>query len=201
MENVPASGTRVTLLGRLRIDPVREKPGLSLSVITVRGSMAGAETVGCSQPLRGHHAKRVIASRRPTPRIFLRSQPQLPRWLKTLTMHALSDYLKGREHPAGQRRQRRALQMLHELEAREDLLKHLQDRVRSGVAGRGEPHALFGCASRHANVGGLPPDGTRGPFRSRCRRTHSDAGGPGLRRPPPRAKDASRRDCPTRRGR
>lgn len=128
MENVPVSGTRVTLLGRLRSDPANPKTwGEFVEHYGPRiygwCRGRGLQEADC-EDITQNVLLRLAAKLREFSYDPSRS---FRAWLKTLTMHALSDYLKTRHRPGQGSGDSNALRMLNEVEAREDLLKHLQE--------------------------------------------------------------------------
>jgi RNA polymerase sigma-70 factor (ECF subfamily) len=128
MEDAQASGTRVTLLGRLRRDPANQQawaefvehygPRIFSWCRKWRLQDADAEDVTQSVLLRLAEKLRDFTY---DPSRSFRA------WLKTLTTHALSDYVRVRERPGKGSGDSDVGRMLQNLEAREDLIKHLEE--------------------------------------------------------------------------
>lgn len=122
------SGTRITLLGRLRRDPASPRaweefvehygPRIFGWCRKWRLQDADAEDVTQSVLLRLAEKLRDFSY---DPTRSFRA------WLKTLTLHALSDYIRGRERPGRGSGDSDIGRMLQNVEAREDLVKQLEE--------------------------------------------------------------------------
>src|SRR5205809_7722815 len=122
------SGTRVSLLGRLRRDPTNqavwdafvEHYGGKIYAWCRRWSLQEADARDVTQNVLLKLAEKMRDFRYDPARSFRA-------WLKTVAQHAWSDFLKGRQrHPQGSGDTDR-LEMLHAVQARDDLLRQLDE--------------------------------------------------------------------------
>jgi RNA polymerase sigma factor (sigma-70 family) len=127
MENFPVSGTRVTLLGRLRSDPANPQTwgefvahyGPRIYGWCRKWHLQDADCEDVTQNVLLRLAGKLREFSYDPTRSFRA-------WLKTLTVHALSDFVKSRERGGQGSGDSGAFRMLQNLEAREDLLQHLE---------------------------------------------------------------------------
>ena len=121
------SGTRVTLLGRLRRDPSNqaiwaefvEHYGTKIFAWCRKWGLQEADAQDVTQNVLLKLADKMQTFTYDPSRSFRA-------WLKTLTHHAWSDYLEGRQRPGQGSGDSRVLDMLHSVEVRADLLQHLE---------------------------------------------------------------------------
>ncbi|OAI42238.1 RNA polymerase subunit sigma [Planctomycetaceae bacterium SCGC AG-212-D15] len=128
MENVPGSGTRITLLGRLRRDPSNPQAwgefvaqyGPRIYGWCRKWHLQDADCEDVTQNVLLRLADKIRDFTYDPSRSFRA-------WLKTLTLHALSDFVKTRERPGHGSGDSGVVHMLDSVEAREDLVKHLEE--------------------------------------------------------------------------
>jgi RNA polymerase sigma-70 factor (ECF subfamily) len=129
MENLPASGTRITLLGRLRKDPANPKVweefvshyGPRVYGWCKKWQLQDADCEDVTQNVLLRLADKMREFSYDPTRSFRA-------WLKTLTLHALSDFVKARERPGQGSGDSNVGHMLLSVEAREDLARHLEEQ-------------------------------------------------------------------------
>jgi RNA polymerase sigma factor (sigma-70 family) len=122
------SGTRVTLLGRLRHDPTDqavwaefvEHYGGKIFRWCRKWNLQEADAQDVTQNVLLKLAEKLRDFQYDASRSFRA-------WLKTLTHHAWSDFVEGRQRPGLGSGDSRVGVLLHSLEAREDLLKQLDE--------------------------------------------------------------------------
>jgi len=128
MAGSPDSETRVTLLGRLRRDPVNQDAWSEFVELYGRmvygwcrkWSLQEADAQDVTQTVLLKLAQHMKDFAYDPSRSFRA-------WLKTLTHHAWSDFLEGQRRPGRGSGDTEVLQLLDTSEAREDLLKHLEE--------------------------------------------------------------------------
>jgi RNA polymerase sigma factor (sigma-70 family) len=121
------SGTRVSLLGRLRLDPNNqtawgefvEHYGGKIYTWCRKWNLQEADAQDVTQNVLLKLAQKLREFSYDPTRSFRA-------WLKTLTRHALSDYLESQHRPGLGSGDSNVAGMLHSVEAREDLVKHLE---------------------------------------------------------------------------
>jgi RNA polymerase sigma-70 factor (ECF subfamily) len=121
------SMTRVTLLGRLRHDPTNqaiwaefvEHYGPRVFTWCRKWSLQEADAQDVTQNVLLKLADKMRTFHYDPSRSFRA-------WLKTLTHHAWSDYLESRQRPGLGSGDSRVADMLHSVEARADLVQHLE---------------------------------------------------------------------------
>jgi RNA polymerase sigma-70 factor (ECF subfamily) len=122
------SGTRVTLLGRLRRDPTNqaaweefvEHYGRKIYVWCLRWNLQEADAQDVTQNVLLKLAGKMREFEYDSGRSFRA-------WLKTIARYACSDFLEGRSHPGQGSGDSRVNRMLKSVEARKDLLKELDE--------------------------------------------------------------------------
>jgi RNA polymerase sigma-70 factor (ECF subfamily) len=121
------SGTRITLLGRLRRDPTNqaawaefvEHYGSKIYGWCRKWNLQEADAQDVTQNVLLKLAQKLREFTYDPERSFRA-------WLKTLTYHAWSDFLESRQRPGLGSGDSRVGDMLHSVEARDDLVKHLE---------------------------------------------------------------------------
>src|SRR5215831_4368352 len=121
------SGTRITLLGRLRRDPTNqaawgefvEHYGRKIYGWCRKWNLQEADAQDVTQNVLLKLAQKLREFTYDPSRCFRA-------WLKTLTRHALSDFLESRQRPGLGSGDSRVGDMLRSVEAREDLVSHLE---------------------------------------------------------------------------
>jgi RNA polymerase sigma factor (sigma-70 family) len=121
------SGTRITLLGRLRRDPSNqaawgefvEHYGAKIYGWCRKWNLQEADAQDVTQNVLLKLAQKLREFTYDPSRSFRA-------WLKTLTHHAWSDYLETRQRPGLGSGDSQVGAMLHSIEARDDLVKHLE---------------------------------------------------------------------------
>jgi RNA polymerase sigma factor (sigma-70 family) len=121
------SGTRISLLGRLRKDPGDQAAwselvahyGGKIHAWCLRWGLQEADSQDVTQDVLLKLAKAMHDFHYDPSRSFRA-------WLKTLTNHALSDFLESRPRSAQGSGDSQVLDMLHSVEARADLLQRLE---------------------------------------------------------------------------
>jgi len=121
------SMTRVTLLGRLRRDPTNQTIwsefvdhyGPKIFLWCRKWSLQEADAQDVTQNVLLKLADKMRTFHYDPSRSFRA-------WLKTLTHHAWSDYLESRQRPGLGSGDSRVVDMLHSVEARADLMQHLE---------------------------------------------------------------------------
>jgi RNA polymerase sigma-70 factor (ECF subfamily) len=122
------SGTRVTLLGRLRRDPTNqaaweefvEHYGRKIYVWCLKWNLQEADAQDVTQNVLLKLAGKMRDFEYDSSRSFRA-------WLKTIARYACSDFLEDRAHPGQGSGDSRVNRMLKNVEAREDLLKQLEE--------------------------------------------------------------------------
>jgi RNA polymerase sigma-70 factor (ECF subfamily) len=122
------SETRITLLGRLRRDPTNqeawgefvEQYGRKIYGWCRKWSLQEADAQDVTQNVLLKLAQKLREFTYDPSRSFRA-------WLKTLTYHAWTDFLEGRARPGRGSGDSGVGQMLHTVEARDDLVKHLEE--------------------------------------------------------------------------
>ena len=130
MERAQDSGTRITLLGRLRRDPTNQAAwaefvdhyGRKVYGWCLKWNLQEADAQDVTQNVLLKLAEKLRDFTYDPSRSFRA-------WLKTLVRHAVVDYLEGRNRPGLGAGGSGVVQMLQSIEAREDLLKHLEQEV------------------------------------------------------------------------
>ena len=128
MEVRPDSGTRVTLLGRLRRDPTDQAAwaefvdqyGPRIYTWCRKWNLQEADAQDVTQNVLLKLARKMGEFTYDPSRSFRA-------WLKTLTHHAWSDFLESRARPGLGSGDSHAADILHSLEAREDLVRQLEE--------------------------------------------------------------------------
>lgn len=126
MTGMQDSGTRVSLLGRLRLDPNNQAAwgefvdhyGGKIYTWCRKWNLQEADAQDVTQNVLLKLAHKLREFSYDPTRSFRA-------WLKTLTRHALSDFLESQRRPGRGSGDSAVGNMLHSVEAREDLLKHL----------------------------------------------------------------------------
>lgn len=121
------SATRVTLLGRLRLDPTNqtiwtefvEHYGPKIFNWCRKWGLQEADAQDVTQNVLLKLADKIRTFQYDPARSFRA-------WLKTLTHHAWSDYLESQQRPGRGSGDSRIVNMLHSVEARADLVQHLE---------------------------------------------------------------------------
>lgn len=121
------SATRVTLLGRLRLDPSNqtiwsefvEHYGPKIFNWCRKWGLQEADAQDVTQNVLLKLADKIRTFQYDPARSFRA-------WLKTLTHHAWSDYLESQQRPGRGSGDSRIVNMLHSVEARADLVQHLE---------------------------------------------------------------------------
>jgi RNA polymerase sigma factor (sigma-70 family) len=127
MRGTHDSGTRITLLGRLRRDPTNqaawgefvEHYGAKIYGWCRKWNLQEADAQDVTQNVLLKLAQKLREFTYDPSRSFRA-------WLKTLTHHAWSDYLEIRQRPGLGSGDSQVGAMLHSVEARDDLVKHLE---------------------------------------------------------------------------
>ena len=121
------SGTHVTLLGRLRRDPSNQAIWAEFIEHYGPRIFAWCRKWGLQEADAQDVTQNVLLKLADKMRTFTYDPSRSFRaWLKTLTHHAWSDYLEVRQRPGQGSGDSQVLEMLHSVEAREDLVKHLE---------------------------------------------------------------------------
>ncbi|HEY7426955.1 MAG TPA: sigma-70 family RNA polymerase sigma factor [Gemmataceae bacterium] len=121
------SGTRITLLGRLRRDPANQAIWSEFVDHYGPKIYAWCSKWGLQEADAQDVTQNVLLKLADKMRTFTYDPSRSFRaWLKTLTHHAWSDYLESRQRPGQGSGDSRVADMLHSVEAREDLLQHLE---------------------------------------------------------------------------
>jgi RNA polymerase sigma-70 factor (ECF subfamily) len=127
MDGMQDSGTRITLLGRLRRDPSDQRAwgefvehyGSKIYGWCRKWNLQEADAEDVTQNVLLKLAQKLREFAYDPSRSFRA-------WLKTLTRHALSDFLESRPRSGLGSGDSQVADMLQCLEAREDLVKHLE---------------------------------------------------------------------------
>src|ERR1700675_2520097 len=127
MAGMPDSGTRITLLGRLRHEPDNqaawgefvEHYGSKIYGWCRKWNLQEADAQDVTQNVLLKLAQKLREFSYDPSRSFRA-------WLKTLTHHAWSDFLESQQRPGWGSGDNRVDDMLHSVEARADLVKHLE---------------------------------------------------------------------------
>jgi RNA polymerase sigma-70 factor (ECF subfamily) len=122
------SGTRITLLGRLRRDPTNQTAwaefvdhyGAKVYHWCRRWGLQEADAQDVTQNVLLKLARKMSEFTYDPSRSFRA-------WLKTLTNHACSDFLESRQRPGRGSGDSQAADILQNVEAREDLVKQLEE--------------------------------------------------------------------------
>jgi RNA polymerase sigma-70 factor (ECF subfamily) len=128
MGRPPDSGTRITLLGRLRRDPTNpavweefvEHYGGKVYAWCRKWKLQDADAQDVTQNVLLKLAKQMRQFTYDPSRSFRA-------WLKTLTYHAWTDFLKSSQRPGAGSGDSQVESVLHSVEARTDLVKHLDE--------------------------------------------------------------------------
>jgi RNA polymerase sigma-70 factor (ECF subfamily) len=128
MEALPDSGTRITLLGRLRRDPTNQAAwaefvdqyGPRIYAWCRKWNLQEADAQDVTQNVLLKLARKMGEFTYDPSRSFRA-------WLKTLTHHAWSDFLESRRRPGLGSGDSDAAAMLNSVEAREDLVRQLEE--------------------------------------------------------------------------
>jgi RNA polymerase sigma factor (sigma-70 family) len=128
MAGMPDSGTRITLLGRLRHDPTNqaawgefvEHYGSKIYGWCRKWNLQEADAQDVTQNVLLKLAKKLQEFSYDPTRSFRA-------WLKTLTHHAWSDFVESQHRPGLGSGDSRVGNMLQSVEARDDLVKHLEE--------------------------------------------------------------------------
>ena len=147
MDRMHDSGTRVTLLGRLRRDPTNqaiwaefvEHYGAKIFTWCRKWNLQEADAQDVTQNVLLKLADKMRTFHYDPSRSFRA-------WLKTLTHHAWSDFLESRQRPGRGSGDSQVADMLHSLEARDDLVQHLEAEFDRELLG-GSDGASASCAS------------------------------------------------------
>src|SRR5438309_2004887 len=127
MAGTPDSGTRISLLGRLRLDPGNQEAwsefvehyGPKIYGWCRKWSLQEADAQDVTQNVLLRLAQKLREFTYDPARSFRA-------WLKTLTQHAWSDYVESRQKPGLGSGDSSVAEMLQNLAARDDLVKHLE---------------------------------------------------------------------------
>jgi RNA polymerase sigma-70 factor (ECF subfamily) len=127
MDAAQDSGTRITLLGRLRRDPTNQQAwgqfvehyGSKIYEWCRRWHLQEADAQDVTQNVL---LKLAVKLREFT----YDPQRSFRAWLKTITYHAWSDFLESRQRPGLGSGDSQVGDMLRSVEARDDLVKHLE---------------------------------------------------------------------------
>lgn len=127
MDRTHDSGTRVTLLGRLRRDPTNqatwaefvEHYGPKIFSWCRKWNLQEADAQDVTQNVLLKLADKMRTFQYDPSRSFRA-------WLKTLTHHAWSDFLESRQRPGLGSGDSQVANMLNNVEARADLMQHLE---------------------------------------------------------------------------
>ena len=127
MENMADSGTRITLLGRLRRDPTNQKAwgefvdqyGPKIMGWCQRWNLQEADAQDVTQNVLLKLAEK-LRDFTYDPKGSFRA------WLKTVALHACSDFMESRNKPGLGSGDSQVGQFLQNTEARDDLVKHLE---------------------------------------------------------------------------
>lgn len=127
MDRMNDSKTRVTLLGRLRRDPTNqaiwaefvEHYGPKIYSWCRKWNLQDADAQDVTQNVLLKLADKMRTFQYDSSRSFRA-------WLKTLTHHAWSDFLEARQRPGRGSGDSQVADMLHSVEARADLVQHLE---------------------------------------------------------------------------
>jgi RNA polymerase sigma-70 factor (ECF subfamily) len=128
MDGLPDSGTRITLLGRLRRDPTNQAAwaefvdhyGARIYAWCRKWGLQEADAQDVTQNVLLKLARKMGEFTYDPSRSFRA-------WLKTLTHHAWSDFLESRARPGLGSGDSQALDTLNSLAAREDLVRQLEE--------------------------------------------------------------------------
>src|SRR5437763_10876499 len=128
MEALAESGTRITLLGRLRRDPTNQAAwaefvdhyGAKVYAWCRKWNLQEADAQDVTQNVLLKLARKMGEFTYDPSRSFRA-------WLKTLTHHAWSDFLESRARPGLGSGDSHAADILHSVEAREDLVRQLDE--------------------------------------------------------------------------
>jgi RNA polymerase sigma-70 factor (ECF subfamily) len=128
MESLPDSGTRITLLGRLRRDPTNQAAwaefvdhyGPRIYAWCRKWNLQEADAQDVTQNVLLKLARKMGEFAYDPSRSFRA-------WLKTLTYHAWADFLDGRRRPGQGSGDSQTLDILNRVEAREDLVRQLEE--------------------------------------------------------------------------
>jgi RNA polymerase sigma factor (sigma-70 family) len=128
MDGLPESGTRITLLGRLRRDPTNQAAwaefvdhyGPKIYAWCRKWDLQEADAQDVTQNVLLKLARKMSEFVYDPSRSFRA-------WLKTLTYHAWSDFLDSRRRPGLGSGDSHTAEILHSVEAREDLVRRLEE--------------------------------------------------------------------------
>jgi RNA polymerase sigma factor (sigma-70 family) len=128
MDGLPESGTRITLLGKLRRDPTNEAAwaefvdlyGAKVYAWCRKWNLQEADAQDVTQNVLLKLARKMGEFVYDPSRSFRA-------WLKTLTYHAWSDFLESRRRPGLGSGDSHIVDILNSLEAREDLVRQLEE--------------------------------------------------------------------------
>ena len=128
MDGTYDSGTRITLLGRLRRDPANEAAwgefvahyGTKVYGWCRKWGLQEADAEDVAQDVLLRLARKMRDFTYDPARSFRA-------WLKTLTQHAWSDFVESRRRPGLGSGDSAVGALLHSVEARDDLVKHLEE--------------------------------------------------------------------------
>lgn len=128
MDGLPESGTRITLLGRLRRDPTNQAAwaefvdhyGPKIYAWCRKWNLQEADAQDVTQNVLLKLARKMGEFVYDPSRSFRA-------WLKTLTYHAWSDFLDSRRRPGQGSGDSGMAQLLLSVEAREDLVRQLEE--------------------------------------------------------------------------
>ncbi len=121
------SGTRVTLLGRLRRDPTNQAIWAEFVEHYGTKIYAWCRKWGLQEADSQDVTQNVLLKLADKMRTFTYDPARSFRaWLKTLTHHAWSDYLEARRRPGQGSGDSQTADLLHSVAARDDLLQHLE---------------------------------------------------------------------------
>src|SRR6516162_2564329 len=126
MVNIPQSGTRITLLARLRRDPSNQEAwsefvdhyGAKIMSWCLRWRLQEADAQDVTQNVLLKLAEKMRDFRYDPGRSFRA-------WLKTIAHHACSDFIESRQRPGLGSGDSQVGRLLLDTQAREDLLQHL----------------------------------------------------------------------------
>src|SRR5262245_32456422 len=128
MVNIPQSGTRITLLGRLRRDPGNQEAwsefvdhyGAKIMGWCLKWSLQEADAQDVTQNVLLKLAQKMRDFQYDPARSFRA-------WLKRIVQHACSDFVESRRRPGLGSGDSQIGQLLHQAEARADLLQQLEE--------------------------------------------------------------------------
>jgi len=127
MENKADSGTRITLLGRLRRDPSNQAAWSEFVDLYGPKIMGWCQRWNLQEADAQDVTQNVLCKLAEKLRDFTYDpQGSFRAWLKTVALHACSDFMESRNKPGLGSGDSQVGQFLNNTEARADLVKHLE---------------------------------------------------------------------------